>query len=114
MGSAQKKTELMISNRGRSIGQVVGTATLMVVSCLVTYWLITNALADQHFVSRDEDLMGVCGLLLQPSLCFEKVFLRTPVRRCREQWQPCSALRSIFYIWSSFRFTSWEWSCLSE
>ena len=58
MGSAQKKTELMIGSRGRSIGQVVGTATLMVVSCLVTYLLITNALADQHFVSRDEDLMG--------------------------------------------------------
>ena len=77
MEPAQKNNEVMIGRRRRSIGQVVGTASLMVLSCLVTYGLITNVLAHDHFVSRDEDQMGGMWAVVATIFVFRESILES-------------------------------------
>jgi hypothetical protein len=40
------------------IGKVVGFGALLAISCLFSYWIITNILARGSFASRDDDLVG--------------------------------------------------------
>src|ERR1700729_3185828 len=39
-------------------GEVVGRAAVLAVSCAISYWLITNILANTYSISRDDDLLG--------------------------------------------------------
>src|ERR1700735_4935265 len=58
MESAQKKDAVAIDNRLSQLGQVFGFGTLLAVSCLLSYWLITTVLAREYFASKDNDLVG--------------------------------------------------------
>jgi hypothetical protein len=76
MQSAQEDTHVMIGTRRRSIGQLVGTATLMAVSCLVTFWLITNLLAH-YSVPRDKDLLGGMWAVVATIFVFRESILES-------------------------------------
>jgi uncharacterized membrane protein YgaE (UPF0421/DUF939 family) len=39
-------------------GEVVIRATIVAISCVVSYWLITHILANTYSISRDDDLLG--------------------------------------------------------
>ena len=58
MESAQKEDGMVIDNRLSRLGQVLGFGTLLAVSCLVSYWVITTILAREYFASKDNDLVG--------------------------------------------------------
>ena len=58
MESAQKEDDVVIDNRLSRLGQVLGFGTLLAVSCLVSYWVITTILAREYFASKDNDLVG--------------------------------------------------------
>ena len=58
MDSPQRKPKVITGSQRSTVGQALGFATIMAVSCLITYWTITSALAHAYFVSRHEELMG--------------------------------------------------------
>ena len=58
MESAQKEDGVVIDNRLSRLRQVFGFGTLLAVSCLLSYWLITTILAREYFASKDNDLVG--------------------------------------------------------
>jgi uncharacterized membrane protein YccC len=40
------------------ISHAVGSATILAIACLLSYWLITTVLTREYSVSRDDDLLG--------------------------------------------------------
>lgn len=58
MESAQKVGGVVIDNRLSRLRQVFGFGTLLAVSCLLSYWVITTILAREYFASKDNDLVG--------------------------------------------------------
>ena len=40
------------------VGHAVGSAAILAVACLLSYWLITTVLTHAYSVSRDDDLLG--------------------------------------------------------
>jgi uncharacterized membrane protein YccC len=40
------------------ISHAVGSATILAIACLLSYWLITTVLTREYSVSRDDDLQG--------------------------------------------------------
>lgn len=40
------------------VGRALGFATTLAAACLLSYWLITRILAQAHFVSHDNNLLG--------------------------------------------------------
>jgi len=77
MESTQENHEAMAGRRRRSIGQVVAAATLMALSCLLSYWLITNVLAHDHRVSLDEDRMGGMWAVVATIFVFRESILES-------------------------------------
>src|ERR1700683_3840912 len=39
-------------------GEVVIRGAILAISCAISYWLITNILANTYSISRDDDLLG--------------------------------------------------------
>jgi hypothetical protein len=39
-------------------GEVVIRGVILAISCVISYWLITNILANTYSISRDDDLLG--------------------------------------------------------
>ena len=58
MESAQREDGVVKDNRLSRLWQVFGFGTLLAVSCLVSYWVITTILAQEYFASKDNDLVG--------------------------------------------------------
>jgi hypothetical protein len=40
------------------LGRAIAVATLLAISCLVSYWIVTNILSREYSVSRDNELLG--------------------------------------------------------
>src|SRR5271170_7069575 len=40
------------------ISHAVGSATILAIACLLSYWLITTVLTREYSVSREDDLLG--------------------------------------------------------
>ena len=40
------------------VGRAVGFGTILAVSCLLSYWIITSILVREYRISRDNDLLG--------------------------------------------------------
>ena len=49
---------VVAGSRMSRMGQAVGFGTMLAISCLISYWLITSILAREYSVSRDNDLLG--------------------------------------------------------
>ena len=49
---------VVAGSRLSRMGRGVGFGTMLAISCLISYWLITNILAREYSVSRDNDLLG--------------------------------------------------------
>ena len=49
---------VVVGSRMSRMGQGVGFGTMLAISCLISYWLITSILAREYSVSRDNDLLG--------------------------------------------------------
>ena len=49
---------VIAGSRPLRIVRGVGFGTMLAISCLISYWLITNILAHEYSVSRDNDLLG--------------------------------------------------------
>jgi Fusaric acid resistance protein-like len=49
---------VVAGSRPSRTGRGVGFGTMLAISCLISYWLITNILAREYSVSRDNDLLG--------------------------------------------------------
>jgi hypothetical protein len=49
---------VVAGSRPSRMGRGVGFGTMLAISCLISYWLITNILAREYSVSRDNDLLG--------------------------------------------------------
>src|ERR1700757_4345498 len=49
---------VVAGSRPSRMGRGVGFGTMLAVSCLISYWLITNILAREYSASRDNDLLG--------------------------------------------------------
>ena len=58
METAQKQNDAVMDNRLSRLWKVFGFGTLLAVSCLVSYWLITTILAREYLASKDNDLVG--------------------------------------------------------
>jgi uncharacterized membrane protein YgaE (UPF0421/DUF939 family) len=58
MESVQRKQEGVFETEGSRVGLAVAFATVMGIACIVSYWLITNILALEYHVSRDDDMLG--------------------------------------------------------
>jgi hypothetical protein len=69
------------------MSHAVGSATILAIACLLSYWLITTVLTREYSVSRDDDLLGVCGRPLPLSLCTAAATRRVLAPRCRVQLQ---------------------------
>ena len=57
MESAQREEGVLGPGRSR-VGYELAFATLMVIACIVSYWLITSILAREYSASRDNDMLG--------------------------------------------------------
>jgi hypothetical protein len=62
------------------LGRAIAVATLLAISCLVSYWIVTNILSREYSVSRDNELLGGCGPRSPRSLYFVKAMIRAYVR----------------------------------
>src|SRR5580658_7480829 len=40
------------------VSHAVGSATILAIACLVSYWLITTVLTREYSLSREDDLLG--------------------------------------------------------
>jgi hypothetical protein len=49
---------VVAGSRMSRMGQGIGFGTMLAISCLISYWLITSILAREYSVSRDNDLLG--------------------------------------------------------
>ena len=49
---------VVAGSRMQRMGQEIGFGTILAISCLISYWLITTILAREYSVSRDNDLLG--------------------------------------------------------
>jgi hypothetical protein len=49
---------IVAGSRMSRMGRGVSFGTMLAISCLISYWLITNILAREYSVSRDNDLLG--------------------------------------------------------
>jgi hypothetical protein len=49
---------VVAGSRMLRMGQEIGFGTILAISCLISYWLITTILAREYSVSRDNDLLG--------------------------------------------------------
>ena len=49
---------VVAGSRMSRMGQEIGFGTILAISCLISYWLITTILAREYSVSRDNDLLG--------------------------------------------------------
>jgi hypothetical protein len=49
---------VVAGSRMSRMGHGVGFGTMLAISCLISYWLITSILAREYSVSRDNDLLG--------------------------------------------------------
>jgi Fusaric acid resistance protein-like len=49
---------VVAGTRMSRMGQEIGFGTMLAISCLISYWLITSILAREYSVSRDNDLLG--------------------------------------------------------
>jgi uncharacterized membrane protein YgaE (UPF0421/DUF939 family) len=58
MESTQNEDGVAIDNRLSRLRQVFGFGTLLAISCLLSYWVITTILAREYFASKDNDLVG--------------------------------------------------------
>ena len=56
-------------SRPSRMGRGVGFGTMLAISCLISYWLITNILAREYSVSRDNDLLGGMWAVIATILC---------------------------------------------
>jgi len=53
-----QKKEIEVGNGPRNLGRVASFGTMLSLSCLLSYWIITTILAREYSVSRDNDLVG--------------------------------------------------------
>ena len=66
---------------GRRISRMshgVGFGTMLAISCLISYWLITTILAREYSVSHDNDLLG--GMWAVVTEIGEVISILLPVR----------------------------------
>ena len=53
-----QKADVVPNDTLSRIGQEVVFGTMLAISCLISYWLVTSILAREYSVSRDNDLLG--------------------------------------------------------
>jgi len=58
MEAVQKQDGKTVSGGLTLFGQAAGISTLLAISCLVSYSIITNILSREYFVSHDNELLG--------------------------------------------------------
>jgi hypothetical protein len=58
MARTQKQDANAVDAGSAQTGEVVIRATILAISCVISYWLITHILADMYSISRDDDLLG--------------------------------------------------------
>src|ERR1700692_3789972 len=58
MMESVQEADLVPNDSLSRTGQEIVFGTLLAISCLISYWLITSILAREYSVSRENDLLG--------------------------------------------------------
>jgi uncharacterized membrane protein YccC len=58
MARIQKQHVNAVHDVAPQTGEVVIRGTVLAISCVISYWLITHILANTYSISRDDDLLG--------------------------------------------------------
>src|ERR1700741_2571867 len=59
-----------VGSRMSRMSHEVGFGTMLAISCLISYWLITSILAREYSVSHDNDLLGGMWALVATAFVF--------------------------------------------
>src|SRR5580700_9320196 len=60
------------------LSHAVGSATILAIACLLSYWLITTVLTREYSVSRDDDLQGGMWAIVATIFVY-----RTSYQKCK-------------------------------
>jgi hypothetical protein len=58
MEAVQQQDRKAVNNALARLGQALTGGTLLAISCLISYWIVTNILSREYSVSRDNVLLG--------------------------------------------------------
>src|SRR3984885_12689099 len=59
------------------MSHAVGSATILAIACLLSYWLVTTVLTREYSVSRDDDLLGGMWAAVATIFVYRKTYIES-------------------------------------